>query len=193
MIEIAIWFVAINWGGTLLFWLYPLVMWLIFKDFVFEGFYGPFAKFRLVNKGEIDDPIEPWHARAWSDWWGVCLHWYICYRDRPGKFDDALVARGLVHEGTHGWQQLALGLLFWVAYKGHMLWILVTQKIRHWWLKRKMHPEGAEQPPDNVRYYTKHAYLDCWAERMARGRAGQLVDVPPYQWPQGPADLLPFW
>jgi hypothetical protein len=172
--EIAIWIVSINWGLPIIgFGLYFLITWLVFKDYVFEGFHGIFPKMRLVNKGEIDDPIEPWHAKLWKDWWGVCLHVAIGYRDRPGKWDDAQVKRGLIHEGTHGYQQL-LGLIFWVIYFGHMGLILVTQKIKG-------------------KPYTKHAYLDCVWERQARKRAGQLVDIPPEQWKHGPNDIWPWW
>jgi len=158
--------VGINWGVPLLFWAYPLVMWIGFKDFVFEGFYGPFAKFKLSPDANTGDPIEPWHAKAWKDWEGVALHWFMCYR----KIGE----RTEMHEGTHCWQQLAFGLLWWVIYFGHMLWILVTQKIKG-------------------KPYTKHAYLDCVWERQARKRAGQIVDVPPKYWMQGEDDLWPWW
>jgi len=172
--ETFLWIVAVNWGTPLLFVIYPVGMLLIFKDFKFEGFHGPLLKFRLVNRGEISDPIEPWHAKLWGDWWGVCLHYCICYRDRPGKWDDAQVARGLLHEGAHGLQQCALGLLFWPAYLGHAFYIFIVQRVKG-------------------KPYTKHAYLDCWAERMARKRAGQRVDLSPEDWPRGEGDLWPWW
>ena len=60
--EWLIWFVAINWVAPLLMWVYPLSMMWLFKDFVFAGFYGPFAKFKLATKD-----VEPWHARLWRD------------------------------------------------------------------------------------------------------------------------------
>ena len=119
---------AINWGALFLLWVYPLTM-LAFKDFVFEGFYGPFAKFRLATKEDTDDPIEPWHAKMWADWGGVGLGLFMCYRDRPTKADDEWVARTIVHEGTHCWQWSVLGISFFVIYKVHVLWIFITQRI----------------------------------------------------------------
>jgi len=161
---------AINWGGLLLLYVYPLAMTWLWKDFVFEGFYGPFGKFRLANTD-----LEPWHAARWRDWGGVGLGLFMCYRDRPGAQDDAWVARTIVHEGTHCWQWLILGLVgFFLSYFGHAAIIFVTQKLKG-------------------KPYTKHAYLDIWAERMARKRAGQLVDIPPDQWMRGPDDLWPWW
>jgi hypothetical protein len=167
--ELALWIIGINWGVPVLLLLYPLVMMVVWKDFVFEGFYGPFFKFRLANKD-----LEPWHVKLWRDWGGVGLGWCMCYKDKPTKADDAWVARTIVHEGTHCWQWLFLGLFFYVTYMVHMLWILITQRIKG-------------------KPYTKHPYLDCWPERMARKKAGQLVDVPPDQWPQGKDDLWPWW
>lgn len=206
MIEILLWFVSLNWGLTLLFWVYPLVMWLVFKDFVFDGWHGPFAKFRLATKKDTDDPIEPWHAKAWSDWWGVGFHWYMCYR-YPHK-------KGELHEGGHCWHQFFLGMLFWLLYFGHMGWIALTQKLLKPGLSKGLlfrckcgkcvtsasystticsvcrsgTTEKMEPYP-----YTKHAYLDIWSERLARKRAGQQVDIPPSQWPSGPKDLFPWF
>ena len=158
--------VGINWGGLLLLYVYPLAM-LIWKDFVFDGWYGPFAKFRLVTKKDTNDPIEPWHAKMWKDWWGIGLGLFMCYRYHN--------VRGEIHEGTHCWQWAILGLIIFIlAYKGHVLWILITQKIKG-------------------KPYTKHAYLDCWAERMARSRAGQTVNILPKDWMHGKGDLLPWF
>jgi len=170
MLEIILWIVAINWVAPLLMFVYPLGLKLWSKEFVFEGFYGPFAKFRLAN----EDTLEPWHAKMWKDWGGVGLFMFMCYRDLPEKWDDARVARTIVHEGTHCWHWLFFGLFFWFTYAGHSLWILVTQKIKG-------------------KPYTKHSYLDIWSERLARKRAGQLVDVPPDQWFDGKDDIWAWW
>ena len=68
-----------------------------------------------------------------------------------------------------------LGIIIYGSiYIGHMMWILVTQKIK-----------GAP--------YTKHAYYDCIFERLARKAAGQLVDIPANQWSWGDKDLWPWW
>jgi len=158
-----LWLIAINWVVPLLMWLYPLFMMWVFKDFVFVGFHGPFGKFRLATRG-----VEPWHAKLWKDWGGVGLYGFMCYKDREDTRDDAWVARTIKHEGTHCWQWLALGLLFYVTYAGHSLFIYLFQK-------------------------DKNAYLDCWAERMARKHAGQKLDIPPAEWPDGPNDRWPWW
>lgn len=158
----------INWVLPLAMFVYPLVMWLVFKDFVFIGFHGPFAMFRLVEKG-----VEPWHARLWRDWGGVGLYGFMCYRAPAGK-RGAWVQRTIEHEAEHCLHWLILGMSFYVFYVGHMLWILVTQKLKG--------------PP-----YTKHPYLDCWSERLARREARQRVDIPPDMWPHGRKDLWPWW
>ena len=155
--------------GFLLNWLLPFyVSWAyatagyLQGDLVHTGRYGPFVKFRLAYK------MSPFHSRLWRDWGGVGLFLVMIYRDEVGPEDSAEVARTVVHEGTHCWQWLWLGALFYVTYLGHMAFILIFRK-------------------------DKHPYLDCWAERMARRRAGQLVDVPKEQWPDGPTDRWPWW
>ena len=163
--QIILGIIVINWGLTLIAWAYPLVMGLIFKDFVFDGFHGPFAKFLLATEEDTDDPIEPWHAKAWAGWGGLSLHWFMCYTAHNKRME--------LHEGAHCWQQAACGLIWWAIYFGHMLWILITQKIKG-------------------KPYTKHAYLDIVWERMARKRAGQPVNIPPKDWPHGEGDLFPW-
>lgn len=201
--------VGVNWGLPLLTWVYPLVMWLVFRDFKFVGFYGPFAKFRLLGdervywndpddgacsgeyviagKGpdggyflkneagsEVEAPaseldfMEPWHVKWWKDWGGVGLYWFMCFRDRPSKWDDEWVGRTVVHEGTHNIQTAVFGLMKFVLDLVFMLFIFVFLK-------------------------DKHPYLDNPFERQARRRAGQQVDVPKEDWPQGKNDRWPWW
>jgi len=163
-----------NWWQTTLFiisfnWVAPLVICWIYAlcgywsgDFIHTGRCGAFVKFRLSYR------MKKWHDKLWKDWAGVGLFLFMVYRDEVGPEDDASVARIVVHEGTHCWQWLWLGLLFYVTYMGHMIVIYLFQKNRH-------------------------PYLDCWAERMARKRAGQLVNVPREQWIDGPNDRWPWW
>jgi hypothetical protein len=167
--EVLLWFVGLNWGAPLLLWLYPLFFMVAFKDFVWEGFHGPFGKFRLANEG-----LESWHAKWWKDWGGVGLYWFMCYRDRPGVVDDAWVERTKLHEGEHCKHWAILGLLFYAAYLGHSVGIWVTQKIKG-------------------KPYTKHAYLDNWSERLARKQAMQIVNIDPLEWGDGVDDLWPWW
>ena len=153
---------AANWlVPAVLCWAYATLCFLI-GDWAHVGRYGPFIKFRLSYN------MKKWDDRIWKDWGGVGLFGYMVYRDEVGPQDDAWAARTIVHEGTHCWQWLWLGSLFYVTYVGHMVFIYLFQK-------------------------NKHPYLDCWAERMARRRAGQLVDVPKEQWPDGPEDRNPWW
>lgn len=198
-----IWFVAINWGAPLLFWLYPLVMVFVFRDLEFVGFHGPFIKFRLLEEVAVGNrvwwngrswliadisgefaylshpdgadtripvsdlnPIEPWHSRLWVDWFGVGLYGFMCYRNLEG--DSKRATRTITHEGAHCIQWMIFGLMFLVIYLLHMLFIYFFQK-------------------------SKHPYLDCWFERWARKRAGQVVDMPRAFWPQGPRDRWPWW
>jgi hypothetical protein len=162
-------YAILNWCAPfLLAWIYPVGMMLVFKDFKFTGFEGPFAKFELVKEG-----VEPWHRKLWKDWAGVGLPGFFCYGVPLYKAEDsdcrsAWLERTIKHEKAHCWQWLALGLLFPVSYYIHALFILLFRK-------------------------DKHAYLDCWAERAARKHAGQKVDIPKEEWPQGPADRWPWW
>jgi hypothetical protein len=161
MITILVW-LGLNWViPMVLCWVYEIYGRLS-GDFVHMGFYGPFAKYRLSYK------MHKWHDRLWRDWGGVGLFLFMVYRDEIGPEDDAYVARTVVHEGTHCWQWMWLGGMFYVSYLAHMAFIYFFQK-------------------------DKHPYLDCWAERMARKASGQLVDIPPDQWPQGPKDRNPWW
>jgi len=168
-LEVLLWILGINYIAPLLTWVYPLFMMVVFKDFVWEGFHGPFGKFRLANKG-----LESWHAARWKDWGGTAMYWFMCYRDREGAYDDAWVERTKLHEGEHCKHFAILGAFFWLLYLGHSLLILVTQKIKG-------------------KPYTKHAYLDNWSEKLARKRATQVVDIAPSDWFQGEGDIWPWW
>lgn len=151
-------------------WLLPLFLcwsYLLVAWKIFEDltFHSWYGPFPIFKLDEQD--LVPPHARLWRDWGGVGLMGFAILRDRPGTWDDAWVARTKVHEGTHIWQW-ALGLLFYVSYLCHMAFIYLFQK-------------------------NKHPYLDCWAERMARRRAGQQVDFTPAEWPDGKTDRWPWW
>jgi hypothetical protein len=180
MLEWILLAVACNWLLPILLTLtFASVMTWVFKDYVFEGVSHGLLCFRLVNEGkeedELGNKLEPWHVKLWLDWAGMALPGVMFYRDRPGEWDDKYVERTKKHEGTHGLHMWILGgILFFLIYFSHMLWIFVTQKIKG-------------QP------YTKHAYYDCWSERLARKAAGQTVDIPPEDWSWGKKDLWPWW
>jgi hypothetical protein len=117
--------VGINWGAPLLTWLYPLLMMAFFKDFTFEGFHGPFAKFALATRN-----VEPWHAKLWKDWSGVGSYGFMCYKPS----DSVWMARTMVHESCHCWQFVILGLLQPILYIGHSAFIFFFQKSKHAYL-----------------------------------------------------------
>lgn len=154
---------GVNWLAPLLMWLYPLFLIVFSRDFTFKGFYGPFAKFALATQD-----VEPWHAKLWKDWGGIGCYGFMCFKDAEGTWDDAWLARTLVHEGTHCWQWAFLGLM------QPILYILFSAFI---WAFLK----------------NKHAYLDNPFERQARRRAGQQVDIPKEKWSWGPNDRWPWW
>lgn len=164
--EIILLVVAINWLSPLLLWLYPLVM-LLRKEFVFDGFYGPWAKFKLASPA-----TDSWHTRRWRGWGGVGLYGFMCYRLIP-NWNIFTRQRIILHEAAHCRQWAVLGLSFLLFYAAHVAWILVTQKLKG--------------PP-----YTRHPYFDCWFEERARKAAGQRVVIPPRDWPGGKEDLWPW-
>lgn len=146
---------------------------------------GDFKTFWVDNE-EID-PMEPWHAKLWGDWWGVAMHVAIIHREHVMMSNTSKLQRLIKHEKTHAYQQL-LGLIFWVIYMGHMLWILTSQKGGY--IARALKYRVIFGTKMKVQYkYDKHPYLDCVWERQARRVAGQEVNIPPRHWPQGPEDL----
>jgi hypothetical protein len=150
-------------------WLIPF--WLCWSYATVSYLVGDFVhtgRYGPFIKFRLSYKMRKWHDRMWQDWGGVGLFLFMVYRDEVGPEDSAEVARTIVHEGTHCWHWLWLGSLFYVAYAGHMAFIYFFQK-------------------------DKHPYLDCWSERLARRHAGQLVDVPKEQWPDGPKDRWPWW
>jgi len=98
-------------------------MWLVFKDYVYDGFQGPFLRLKLAKKG-----IEPWHARLWRDWAGVGLIGLMCYRDDWGEAEKV---RTRLHEGMHCWQELVLGGLYFAVYWTDVLFIWLFIPLKH--------------------------------------------------------------
>ena len=150
-------------------WLIPLVLCWSYALFSYwNGDFKYMGQYGPFAKFRLTYHIHKWHDRLWRDWQGVGLFGFMAYRDDIGPKDDARVARTVVHEGTHCWHWLLLGAVGYVAYLLHMVFIYLFQP--------GLHP-----------------YLDCWSERLARKHAGQLVDVPKEQWPDGPGDRNPWW
>ena len=80
------------------------------------------------------------------------------------KYQDGHIR---THELRHCRQQWAFGPLFYLLYGLSSAYLLLFTK--------------------------KHIYLDNVFERDARNSAGELVDVPPERWPDGPNDRNPWW
>ena len=111
---------------------------------------------------------DGWYARAWRDWAGWGGPCVMILKDLPTELDDRWVEVTEKHESRHCIQQFLLGILFHIIYGVDLIYL---------WLFRK----------------DKHAYLDNFLERDARQYAGQRVDIPRSEWPQGPNDRWPWW
>jgi len=124
---------------------------------------------------------DNWYGRAWSKWagWsGPCVYIFKRYRkeDYPNVSEEALrlydeVTR--VHELRHCDQQFAFGPFHYPAYFLASAWLAVSNLWK----------------PQEKR---RHIYLDNPFERDARKAAGQKVDVPREEWPDGPNDYNPW-
>lgn len=76
--------------------------------------------------------------------------------------------RIFLHEQEHCFQQYKYGVFFLILY--------VLESLRIFFFDR-----------------SKHSYLDNRFEREARAAAGQRVDIPREEWPQGPSDYWIWW
>lgn len=150
--------------AAILVWVfYVIPTWLIWRDLVFIGW----AEFGIAEFVLAPTGLERWHVRLWRDWagWaGPCV--FITMRERNAT--ESAWQRTRTHELRHCHDQFILGVFFYPAYLAESLYL---------WFARK----------------DLHAYLDNWFERRARAEAGQLVDVPPEMWPDGPNDHWPWW
>lgn len=100
-------------------------------------------------------------------WYGFAAGCNIVVVDVPKKRDPIWYKGFLKHETAHVHQNYAWGVFFYPIY------ILISCYL---WLFCR----------------NKHAYLDNWFERQARAYAGQEVDIPKENWPEG-ADRWPWW
>ena len=76
--------------------------------------------------------------------------------------------RLFLHEQEHCFQQYKFGIFFLLFY--------LLESLRIFFFDRE-----------------KHSYLDNRFEREARKAAGQRVDIPREDWPQGPTDHWVWW
>lgn len=120
--------ILINWNLCLvLSWSYVLWLWLVSGDVYLEGwikwkFPIPTARFRLIS-------TKSWYAKAWSKFYGFALFLAIIHRDQKGQWDDEWVQKTIVHEMRHVKITVWFGLLSWIAYGLHFVFLkLFTSK-----------------------------------------------------------------
>lgn len=132
---------------------------------------GTFERVRVTKRLAIIwdvDNESKFYKQAMSGWYGFVLGANICVVDVPSK-DTPWWEKHLKHEEKgHVIQQYIFGVLFIPLYA------LFTGFI---WLFLR----------------SKHSYLDNPFERWARRVAGQKINIPKEEWPNGPNDRFPFW
>ena len=132
--------------ATILVWLFYISWAWVFGLIIWKGWHSyAIAQFQLKNE-------DSWYAKLWKDWGGWSGPCVLIYKDNPGKWDDAWVARTKLHEADgHCIQQFIFGIFHYPSYFLVSVWL---------WLFCK----------------DKHAYLDNPFERHARKVAGQQLD-----------------
>jgi len=139
---------------------------------------GPLYLMGMVEKVEWrwkTDWVILWDIDNESKFFQVMRGWFgnvvganITVTDVPDSDDEQWMVKALLHELWHVFQNYILGIFFFVAYVGHSGFIWAFQK-------------------------EKHMHLDNFLERWARWKAGQPVEIPRSQWPDGPNDQCPWW
>lgn len=149
-------------------WLfYILPFWLIWKEIKLEGKPHPFV-------WEFSNPIDPtsWYDKKWARWGGWAGPSVMIIKD--SMYEDAAtyeVVRN--HELQHCKDYLICGTFFYIVYILNTAWILFTNLFK----------------PYEKR---KHAYYYNWFELRARKAAGQRIEIPRNEWPDGPDDYNPW-
>jgi len=161
--------------ATILVWLFYILPLLAVSRIKYYDRAGPFVlSFEVIKK-------DDWYGRAWHKWagWsGPCVYLFRRYgsSDLSGADNETLSRFDKIvrkHELRHCDQQFWLGVLFYPAYFFSSAWILISNLWKSYEEK-------------------KHAYLFNIFEMDARKHAGQVVDVPRNQWPDGPDDYVPW-
>lgn len=112
------------------------------------------------------DNRSKFYKKAMDGWYGFVLGANVCVVDTPQEVEDTI--RHFKHEKAHVVQYFIFGPLFFPVYLAHTgyLWIFCKDK---------------------------HSYLDNFLERWARKVAGQKVNIPRDEWPDGPNDSWVWW
>ena len=140
--------IGANWLGVYV-GCWLYVLWShVVFDFIHIGWHGAFVLYELPH-----DEVHDWHAQLWHDRIGVGLPFCVVYRRDVGEMMSLKPTPGLVHLLTHAWLWTLLGALYPVLYWAHYLFIYLFQ-------------------------HDRDPYFDCWAERLARRRAGQHSEGP---------------
>lgn len=127
-----------------------------------------------IEEVTIDDTLimqwdlanDSWlHGKLLGTWFGFALGSNILIRDsHPAE----KYKKRIKHEHTHAIQNYIFGIFFYPVY--FMISIFIYCFL-----------------------WEKHAYLDNPFERWARRSAGQTVDKPREDWPNGPNDRWNYW
>ena len=127
-LEVILLCVLANWAGMILIsWVYLGWLWKVSGDVKFEGWvfwrgWLPIARFRLIS-------TKSWYAKLWNKWYGFSFGFTMIHRDVKGTRDDLWVEKTIVHEARHAFQQLALGMIQWLAYALDNLRIRIFTKL----------------------------------------------------------------
>ena len=155
--------------ATVLVWLFYVLPLAIAGEIELEGRVEGEFIWIFIN------PIDPnsWYDKQWKKWggWsGPCCYIYKKYPDTVGP-EVYLITK--THEIAHCKDQFNWGVFFYPAYGLNVLWILVSNL----WKK----------PEDR-----RHTHLDNYFERKARSAAGQVMNIPQNEWPDGKSDYFPW-
>jgi len=109
---------------------------------------------------------KSWYAKKWERWKGVGLWLVMILKDRD--LTGSQLGRVIRHEGRHSY------IWFFLGGWGYVLYVL-----------------------ESVRIFlfcpNKHTHIDNRFEIDARRYAGQRVEIPRSDWPDGPDDRVPWF
>ena len=150
-------------------WCFPVTFlsWVFF--FIPSYWKGVFERVYFTKELAIVWDVNnnsKFYKDAMEGWYGFILAANVCVVDVPYREGDWW-EKHLKHELVHVTQNFKWGVFFIPVYTACTLFIWLFQ-------------------------HAKHAYLDNPFEREARRAAGQKVDIPPDEWPDGPNDRFPW-
>lgn len=144
-------------------WCFPISL----LGFIVFGLFYVFRQFQQVHW--LSDPALVWVVRDKSCLDRLMKTWFgfsMGCHIVCIKMD--LESCNMIHERTHVKQNYIFGVFFFLLYILDSIYIYLTD-------------------------FSKHPYIDNYFERWARMEAGQPVDVPRDDWPDGRNDRNPWW